>query len=101
MQTGKSVDFYRVNLLVFIHHLLTRWQLVSTKKKQWITFKVSELEMQALEAYCQQTQRTKTDVLRDLIRGLPTYTNSRSTTRGFNFNHPPHPEAGPDSPNQL
>lgn len=55
--------------------------------------------MQALEAYCQQTQRTKTDVLRDLIRGLPTYTNSRSTTRGFNLNHPPHPEADPDSPN--
>ena len=34
--------------------------------------------MQALEAYCQQTQRTKTDVLRDLIRGLPTYTNLRA-----------------------
>lgn len=31
--------------------------------------------MQALEAYCQQTQRTKTDVLRDLIRKLPTYAN--------------------------
>lgn len=49
---------------------------VSDKHKQWITFKVSELEMNALEAYCQQTQRTKTDVLRELIRRLPTYTNS-------------------------
>ncbi|MGL4622575.1 hypothetical protein [Chroococcidiopsis sp.] len=81
---------------IFIHHLLPIWQLVSTKKKQWITFKVSELEMQALEAYCQQTQRTKTDVLRDLIRGLPTYTNSRSATRGFNLNQPPHPEEDPN-----
>jgi hypothetical protein len=49
---------------------------VSKKQKQWITFKVSELEMRALEAYCTQTQRTKTDVLRELIRKLPTYTNS-------------------------
>jgi hypothetical protein len=47
--------------------------------------------MQALEAYCQQTQRTKTDVLRDLIRGLPTYTNSRSTTRESNFPFPSNP----------
>jgi len=29
--------------------------------------------MEALEAYCQQTQRTKTDVLRELIRKLETY----------------------------
>lgn len=49
---------------------------VSDKKKQWITFKVSELEMRALEAYCQQTQRTKTDILREMIRRLPTYTNA-------------------------
>jgi len=29
--------------------------------------------MKALETYCQQTQRTKTDLLRELIRKLPTY----------------------------
>ena len=46
-----------------------------TKQKQWITFKVSALEMRALEEYCQQTQRTKTDILRDLLRKLPTYTS--------------------------
>ena len=45
------------------------------KQKQWITFKVSALEMRALEEYCQQTQRTKTDILRDLLRKLPTYTS--------------------------
>jgi hypothetical protein len=46
---------------------------VAKNSKQWITFKVSELEMQALETYCQQTQRTKTDLLREMIRKLPTY----------------------------
>lgn len=46
-----------------------------TKQKQWITFKVSALEMRALEEYCQQSQRTKTDILRDLLRKLPTYTS--------------------------
>jgi hypothetical protein len=46
---------------------------VSKQQKQWITFKTSTLEMEALEAYCQQTQRTKTDVLRELIRKLETY----------------------------
>lgn len=49
---------------------------VPKKQKQWITFKVSELEMRAIETYCSQTQRTKTDVLRELLRKLPTYTNS-------------------------
>lgn len=29
--------------------------------------------MMALEAYCQQTQRTKTDLLREMIRNLPNY----------------------------
>lgn len=55
---------------------------VSNKNKQWITFKVSDLEMVALETYCQQTQRTKTDVLRELIRKLPTYTNSINGSNG-------------------
>lgn len=52
---------------------------VPKNQKQWITFKVSELEMRAIEAYCNQTQRTKTDVLRELIRKLPTYTNSSNS----------------------
>jgi len=47
-----------------------------THKKQWITFKVSVLEMYALETYCQQTQRSKTNVLRETIRTLPTYISS-------------------------
>jgi len=39
-------------------------------------FKVSALEMRALEEYCQQTQRTKTDILRELTVGcqlMPPY----------------------------
>jgi hypothetical protein len=49
---------------------------VAKISKQWITFKVSEIEMQALETYCQQTQRTKTDLLREMIRKLPTYSEN-------------------------
>lgn len=52
---------------------------VPKKQKQWITFKVSELEMRAIETYCSQAQRTKTDVLRELLRKLPTYTNSSNS----------------------
>jgi hypothetical protein len=47
-----------------------------TRKKQWITFKASELETYALKTYCQQTQRSKTNVLREIIRTLPTYINT-------------------------
>ncbi len=56
---------------------------VSQPKKQWITFKVSETEMRAIEAYCRQTQRTKTDVLREFIRRLPTYTNSSNLGNNY------------------
>lgn len=44
------------------------------QQKEWITFRVSLQEMRAIEAYCLQTKRTKTDVIRELIRRLPTYT---------------------------
>jgi hypothetical protein len=42
-------------------------------KKQWVTFKVSTLEMQALETYCRRTQSRKANVLQETIRTLPTY----------------------------
>lgn len=57
---------------------------VTNKQKQWITFKVSALEMRAIETYCNQTQRTKTDVLRELIRKLPTYTNLSNSPNPHN-----------------
>ena len=40
------------------------------KKQGWITFQTSEQERQHLEQYCEVAQRTKTDVLRELLRNL-------------------------------
>jgi molybdopterin-binding protein len=40
------------------------------KEQGWITFQSSEEERQILEHYCQQSQRTKTEILRELVRGL-------------------------------
>ena len=40
------------------------------KEQGWITFQTSEEERQLLEEFCQQSQRTKTDILRELVRGL-------------------------------
>lgn len=40
------------------------------KQQGWITFQSSEEERQILEQYCQQSQRTKTETLRELVRSL-------------------------------
>ncbi|MBW4471667.1 MAG: molybdopterin-binding protein [Stenomitos rutilans HA7619-LM2] len=40
------------------------------KDQGWITFQASEEERQLLETICQQSQRTKTEVLREMLRGL-------------------------------
>jgi molybdopterin-binding protein len=40
------------------------------KEQGWITFQSSSEERQILEQYCQQSQRTKTEILRELVRGL-------------------------------
>jgi molybdopterin-binding protein len=40
------------------------------KEQGWITFQSSEEERQILEEYCQQFQRTKTEILRELVRSL-------------------------------
>lgn len=40
------------------------------KDQGWITFQTSEEERQLLEEICQTSQRTKTEVLRELLRGL-------------------------------
>lgn len=40
------------------------------KKQGWITFQTSETEREHLEQYCKVSQRTKTDVLRELLRSL-------------------------------
>lgn len=72
-----SLTTYLDYLLLFPTFSLNKFVLTQKKqftpKKQWITFKVSEPEMRALEIYCQQTQRSKTNVLRETLRKLPTY----------------------------
>lgn len=40
------------------------------KNQGWITFQASEEERQLLERYCQRSQRSKTDILRELVRSL-------------------------------
>ncbi|MBE9182778.1 TOBE domain-containing protein [Oculatella sp. LEGE 06141] len=40
------------------------------KEQGWITFQSSDEERRILEQICQQTQRTKTEVLREMIRQL-------------------------------
>jgi molybdopterin-binding protein len=40
------------------------------KDQGWITFQTSEEERQLLESICQQSQRSKTEVLREMLRGL-------------------------------
>jgi molybdopterin-binding protein len=40
------------------------------KDQGWITFQLPETERQMLERYCEHTQRSKTDVLRQLVRTL-------------------------------
>lgn len=40
------------------------------KQQGWITFQSSEAERQMLEQHCQHSQRSKTEVLRELVRSL-------------------------------
>lgn len=40
------------------------------KQQGWITFQSSEEERKILEQYCQESQRTKTEILRELVRSL-------------------------------
>ncbi len=47
--------------------------------KKRIDFRLEEFELEILEKYCQATGRTKTEILRELIRGLQP-TVSKNTT---------------------
>lgn len=40
------------------------------KEQGWITFQSSEEERKILDQYCQKSQRTKTEILRELVRSL-------------------------------
>jgi hypothetical protein len=41
-----------------------------TMAKTILNVRVEELEMEILKRYCQQSGRTQTDVVRELVRGL-------------------------------
>ncbi|MEH2012905.1 TOBE domain-containing protein [Nostoc sp.] len=40
------------------------------KEQGWVTFQTSEDERKILEEFCEQSQRTKTEILRELVRSL-------------------------------
>ncbi len=47
------------------------WYRAMPRKEQgWITFQSSEEERKILEQYCLQSQRSKTEILRELVRTL-------------------------------
>ncbi|MFM7363726.1 MAG: molybdopterin-binding protein [Cuspidothrix sp.] len=46
------------------------------KEQGWVTFQTSEEERKILEEFCENSQRTKTEILRELVRGL----NKHSST---------------------
>lgn len=53
--------------------------------KKWavkrITVNLAAQEAEKLEKYCQQTGRPATDVIRELIRGLPVSDDSKEGSR--------------------
>ncbi|MEA5581064.1 molybdopterin-binding protein [Nodularia harveyana UHCC-0300] len=53
------------------------------KEQGWVTFQTSEEERKILEEFCQHSQRTKTEILRELVRGLdgPASSPSRIPTK--------------------
>lgn len=48
------------------------------KEQGWITFQSSDEERRILEQICQQTQRTKTEILREMIRQMGQSSSSTS-----------------------
>ncbi len=56
------------------------------KEQGWITFQTSEEERKILEEFCQQSQRTKTEILRELVRSLNKESSSSTS--------PPPPTKG-------
>lgn len=51
------------------------------KDQGWITFQLPEAERQMLERHCEQTQRSKTDVLRQLVRTLDQKTDQKTNQK--------------------
>jgi molybdopterin-binding protein len=68
------------------------------KDQGWITFQASAEEREILEAYCQQNHRSKTEVLRELVRNLGGLQSLPSVTTITNSLSP---QDIPDNPSAL
>lgn len=50
------------------------------KEQGWITFQTSEEERKILEEFCHQSQRTKTEILREMVRTLGKHSSANLPT---------------------
>lgn len=80
-------DLYLLNKLL---------KIMPRKEQGWVTFQISEEERKILEEFCENSQRTKTEILRELIRGLNKYSSAstslstpKETIRETVENNPP------------
>jgi hypothetical protein len=53
-----------------------------------ITFQLSDKEFQLLESYCNETERGKTEVLRELIRSLKVTSKSEDNCSSAGYQTP-------------
>jgi hypothetical protein len=51
------------------------------KEQGWVTFQTSEEERKILEEFCEQFHRSKTEILRELVRSLNRSSLLPSTTQ--------------------
>jgi molybdopterin-binding protein len=75
------------DLLVGLYRLMRfyqqSWYKMMPKKEQgWITFQSSQEERKILDQYCQQSQRSKTEILRELVRSLEQQSQSLQLPSG-------------------
>jgi predicted DNA-binding protein len=54
---------------------------MATKSDKVLTIRLPDLELDRLEKYCERNKRTKTDVVREFIRSLPTDSEAGARTR--------------------
>ncbi|MBC1236912.1 molybdopterin-binding protein [Nostoc sp. 2RC] len=52
------------------------------KEQGWVTFQTSEEERKILEEFCEQSQRTKTEILRELVRSLNQHSSAPISLTG-------------------
>jgi hypothetical protein len=55
-------------MIISVYRII--WYTAMTKSKSTITFQIPPQEREFLTQYCEQEQRTQSDVLRELVRSL-------------------------------